>query len=42
LEKYNAAAGALVPPRPELSWDSVVEYAFFSNFDLLANTREDV
>lgn len=42
LEKYNAAAAALVPPRPELTWDSVVEYAFLSDFDLLADTREDV
>jgi len=42
LEKYNAAARALVPPRPALSWDNVVEYAFLADFDLLSDTREDV
>ncbi|RDB20084.1 hypothetical protein Hypma_012873 [Hypsizygus marmoreus] len=42
LEKYNAAAKALSPPRAELSWDMVVEYAFLADFDLLSDTREDV
>lgn len=42
LENYNASARALVPPRAELSWDNVVEYAFLADFDLLADTREDV
>ena len=42
LQNYNAAAQALVPPRPPLSWDDVVEYAFLANFDLLSDTRVDV
>ena len=42
LQNYNAAAQALVPPRPPLSWDDVVEYAFLADFDLLSDTRADV
>ncbi|KAG6879498.1 hypothetical protein C0992_002109 [Termitomyces sp. T32_za158] len=42
LDKYNAAARALSPPRPELSWDLVVEYAFLADFDILSDTRQDV
>lgn len=42
LQNYNVAAQALVPPRPPLSWDDVVEYAFLADFDLLSDTRSDV
>ncbi|KAG6835989.1 hypothetical protein H0H93_012471 [Arthromyces matolae] len=42
LDNYNAAAAAFSPPRAILSWDVVVEYAFLADFDLLADTREDV
>lgn len=42
LQNYNIAAQALVPARPPLSWDDVVEYAFLANFDLLSDTRSDV
>ncbi|KAJ7056524.1 hypothetical protein C8F01DRAFT_1257193 [Mycena amicta] len=35
IERYNKAAEAVTPPRPHLSWDVVVEYAFLSDFDLL-------
>jgi len=42
LEKYNTAAGTLIPPHPKLTWDSMVEYAFLSDFDLLADTWEDI
>ncbi|KAG6898733.1 hypothetical protein C0993_004793, partial [Termitomyces sp. T159_Od127] len=42
LDKYNAAAHALSPPRPKLSWDLVVEYAFLADFDILSDTRQDV
>ena len=42
LQNYNVAAHALVPPRPPLSWDDVVEYAFLADFDLLSDTRSDV
>jgi hypothetical protein len=42
LQNYNGAAQTLVPPRPPLSWDDVVEYAFLADFDLLSDTRSDV
>lgn len=42
LERYNAAASKLSPPRPKLSWDQVVEYAFLADFDLLRDSREDI
>ncbi|KAJ7193902.1 hypothetical protein GGX14DRAFT_587219 [Mycena pura] len=42
LEAYNQAAGALDPPRPELSWEVVVEYAFLSEFNLLRFSRRDI
>jgi hypothetical protein len=42
LQNYNIAAQALVPARPPLSWDDVVEYAFLADFDLLSDTRSDV
>jgi hypothetical protein len=42
LEKYNNAASALSPPRPHLSWNDVVEYAFLADFDLLRDTRRDI
>ncbi|KAG1720454.1 uncharacterized protein EDB91DRAFT_1240413 [Suillus paluster] len=42
LDRYNAAAWALSPPHPTLSWDEVVEYAFLSDFDLLRDARQDI
>ena len=42
LDRYNAAALALVPPRQTLDWDQVVEYAFLSDFDLLRDARQDI
>jgi hypothetical protein len=40
--KYNAAAANLSPPRQELSWEDVVEYAFLADFDLLRDARQDI
>ena len=42
LQNYNIAAQALVPARPPLSWDDIVEYVFLADFDLLSDTRSDV
>jgi hypothetical protein len=42
LDRYNAAAKSLRPPRTTLKWDEVVEYAFLSDFDLLRDTRQDI
>ena len=36
------AAAAVSPPRPNLSWNDVVEYAFLTDFDLLRDSRQDV
>jgi hypothetical protein len=42
LERYNAAAAAMDPPKPQLAWEKVVEYAFLAEFDLLREGREDI
>ncbi|KAF9046183.1 hypothetical protein BJ165DRAFT_1345868, partial [Panaeolus papilionaceus] len=42
LVKYNAAAAALNPPRQELTWEEVVDYAFLADFDLLRDCRQDI
>ncbi|KAF7366983.1 hypothetical protein MSAN_00957000 [Mycena sanguinolenta] len=42
LANYNAAAAALESPRPPLEWETVVEYAFLAEFDLLRFSRRDV
>jgi hypothetical protein len=42
LDRYNVAARALSPPRPSLSWEEVVEYAFLADFDLLRDARQDI
>ncbi|KZP05529.1 hypothetical protein FIBSPDRAFT_673874, partial [Athelia psychrophila] len=35
LERYNTAARALSPPRQQLEWSDVVDYAFLADFDIL-------
>jgi hypothetical protein len=42
LDSYNAAARALTPPRQQLEWKEVIEYAFLADFDLLRNARQDI
>lgn len=42
LERYNSAASKLSPPRPKLTWNQVVEYAFLADFDLLRDARQDI
>ena len=42
LQNYNAAATALRPRAPKLTWEKVVEYAFLADFDLLWATRQDI
>lgn len=42
LERYNAAASALIPPRRTLDWNEVVAYTFLAEFDLLRDSRQDI
>ena len=42
IDRYNAAALALKPPRSALQWDRVIEYGFLAEFDLLRDTRQDI
>lgn len=42
LDRYNAAALSLTPPRRTLKWDEVIEYAFLADFDLLRDARQDI
>jgi hypothetical protein len=42
LKDYNAAALELNPPRSTLEWSRVSHYAFLEEFNLLADTRQDV
>ncbi|KAJ7902392.1 hypothetical protein B0H13DRAFT_2274934 [Mycena leptocephala] len=42
ITRYNEAASALTPPRENLDWVDVVEYAFLADFDLLRDAREDI
>ncbi|KAH7914663.1 hypothetical protein BJ138DRAFT_999608 [Hygrophoropsis aurantiaca] len=42
LDRYNAAAQAMTPPRRQLNWEEVVEYAFLADFDLLRDARQNV
>ncbi|KAJ7765466.1 hypothetical protein DFH07DRAFT_737847, partial [Mycena maculata] len=42
LERYNAAAIALNPPHPQLTWQAIVNGASLAEFDWLWETREDI
>ncbi|KAJ7906661.1 hypothetical protein B0H13DRAFT_1465555, partial [Mycena leptocephala] len=35
LDRYNAAAAALDPPRCTLSWSEVIDFTFLVDFDIL-------
>ncbi|KAF9472022.1 hypothetical protein BDN70DRAFT_909241 [Pholiota conissans] len=42
LGNYNKAAALLNPPRPSLTWASVVQTANIADFDLLRESRTDI
>ncbi|KAH6871270.1 hypothetical protein BKA70DRAFT_1241913 [Coprinopsis sp. MPI-PUGE-AT-0042] len=42
LDRYNDAAKQMLPPRPQLTWDQIVNYTFLADFDLLCDSREDI
>lgn len=42
LKQYNDAAALLRPPRPPLTWSTVLNAATIADFDLLRDTRTDI
>jgi hypothetical protein len=42
LERYNAAANKLQPPREQLTYRSIIEYSFIGDFSLLKASRQDI
>ncbi|KAJ7764195.1 hypothetical protein DFH07DRAFT_867309 [Mycena maculata] len=42
LNRYNDAAAALNPPRPRLTWHSIINSASLPEFDWLRETRQDI
>jgi hypothetical protein len=42
LDRYNAAAAKLNPPRELLTYSTIVEYSFVGDFSLLKTSREDI
>ncbi|KAF8209227.1 hypothetical protein K438DRAFT_1960954 [Mycena galopus ATCC 62051] len=42
LERYNEAAAAMSPPRNQLSWEQIVDYAFLADFNLLHEGHKDI
>jgi len=38
INRYNAQAASLNPPRPKISWKDIVEYSFLGEFDLLRDS----
>ncbi|KJA22422.1 hypothetical protein HYPSUDRAFT_124967, partial [Hypholoma sublateritium FD-334 SS-4] len=42
VNKYNAAAVKLNPPKPTLDWSRVSHYSFLEEFDLLRGSRQDI
>ncbi|KAJ3924409.1 MAG: hypothetical protein NXY57DRAFT_881555, partial [Lentinula lateritia] len=42
ITEYNNIAIKMKPPRRQVDWEEVVEYAFLSKFDILRDTREDI
>lgn len=42
LKRYNEAAASMVPPRPALTWETVVKAVDIADFDILKDTRQDI
>ncbi|OBZ67902.1 hypothetical protein A0H81_12134 [Grifola frondosa] len=42
LAEYNMRAAALSPPRPQLSWNEVMEMVSLAEFDILRDARQDI
>ena len=42
VKKYNAAALAIHPPKPTLNWESVTQYSFIEELEILKDTSGDI
>ena len=42
LHEYNRQAVLLVPPRPKLRWEELVDLSSVGDFDILRNARQDI
>ncbi|KIY53196.1 hypothetical protein FISHEDRAFT_11910, partial [Fistulina hepatica ATCC 64428] len=42
LERYNTAAKSLAPPRPTLTWTTVIEQVQLGELALLQHSRHDI
>ncbi|KAJ6555295.1 hypothetical protein B0H10DRAFT_2373425 [Mycena sp. CBHHK59/15] len=42
LDRYNAAGASLNPPRPKLSYNTIINHATLAEFDWLRETRNDI
>lgn len=42
IAQFNEAARSMIPERPQLTWEQVLDYAFLADFDLLRDSRGDV
>ncbi|KIY47775.1 hypothetical protein FISHEDRAFT_28253, partial [Fistulina hepatica ATCC 64428] len=42
LERYNTAAKSLIPPRPTVTWTTVIEQVQLGELTLLQHSRQDI
>ncbi|KAG2051489.1 hypothetical protein BDR06DRAFT_983575 [Suillus hirtellus] len=42
LQRYNKYAAEMMPPRPSLDWNQIVEYSFLAEFDLLCDSNGQI
>ncbi|KAJ6450265.1 hypothetical protein C8R45DRAFT_1057216 [Mycena sanguinolenta] len=42
IDRYNAVAEDMTPPKPTLSWEEVVNYGFLAEFDILRDTADSI
>ena len=42
IDKFNTVSHRLVPPGPVIEWETVIDYTFLAEFDLLREGRQDI
>ncbi|KAF7342695.1 hypothetical protein MSAN_02027400 [Mycena sanguinolenta] len=42
IDWYNSVAEDMIPPKPTLSWEEVINYGFLADFDILQNTQDGI